>query len=342
MFLCAMRTILFLALSCLISFQSFGQHYTVVGFYNLENLFDTVDDSLKNDDDFTPNGKNANTEKVFRKKLQNIADVIALLGIEKNEDGPALLGVAEIENQFVLEELAKQKKIADRNYKIVHFESPDKRGIDVALLYQPKYFRVLAAQALTVSLARLGDSYPTRDVLWVKGKLRGEEVHVFVNHWPSRRGGEAATREKRKEAARVCKSMIDSLKQMNPNIKTIVMGDLNDDPINASVTDVLKATGKLKKLTPEKMYNPWMKYFKQGIGTIAWQDAWGLFDQIILSSNWVDKKTKGLKYHSAEVFNRGFLFQKDGKYKGYPKRSFSWGKWNDGYSDHFPTLIYLR
>ncbi len=337
-----MRKLLLFTILSIFSYSSYSQSYTVVGFYNLENLFDTIDDPIKNDDDFTPDGKNANTEKVFRKKLKNIADVIALMGVEKNSDGPALLGVAEIENQYVLEELAKQKKIAARKYKIVHFESPDKRGIDCALMYQPKYFRVLAAKSLLVSLARLGDTYPTRDVLWVKGRLRGEIVHVFVNHWPSRRGGEAATREKRKEAARVCKKMIDSLKQDDPNVKTIVMGDLNDDPINASVTEVLQATGKIKKLTPEKMYNPWMKYFRQGIGTIAWQDAWGLFDQIILSSNWVDKKTEGLKYHSAEVFNRGFLFQKDGKYKGYPKRSFSWGKWNDGYSDHFPTMIYLK
>lgn len=337
-----MRILVFIFSFLLVASTTDAQRYTIVGFYNLENLFDTVDHPKKRDEDFTPNGKNANTEAVFRKKLKNLAHVISLLGIEKNEDGPALLGVAEIENRFVLEELVKEPKIAKRNYKIVHFESPDLRGIDVGLLYNPKYFRVLAAKSLPVSLARLGDTYPTRDVLWVKGKLRGETVHVFVNHWPSRRGGEAATREKRKEAARVCKSVIDSLRQSNPDIKTIVMGDLNDDPINASVTEVLQATGKIKKLTPEKMYNPWMKYFKQGIGTIAWQDAWGLFDQIILSPNWVSKKGEGLKYSHAEVFNRGFLIQKTGKYKGYPMRSFTWGKWNDGYSDHFPTMIYLK
>lgn len=335
------RFILFI-ITLFFSFTVTAQSYTVVAFYNLENLFDTVNDSIKNDDDFTPDGKNANTEKVFRKKLNNLADVISIMGIEKNEDGPALLGVAEIENRFVLEELAKEKKLRKRNYKIVHFESPDKRGIDCGLMYNPKYFRVLAARPLLVSLERLGDSYPTRDVLYVKGRLRGELVHVFVNHWPSRRGGEAATREKRKEAARVCKNLIDSLKKQDPNLKAIVMGDMNDDPINASVAEVLNATGKIKNLTPDKMFNPWMKYFKKGIGTIAWQDAWGLFDQIILSPTWVGKDTKGLKYSGAEVFNKGFLYQKDGRYKGYPKRSFSWGKWNDGYSDHFPTLIYLR
>ena len=337
-----MRKIIFLGLLLFITAHSFGQGYAVVGFYNLENLFDTIDDTTKNDDDFTPNGSYANTETIFRKKLNNLSEVISQLGIEKNEDGPALLGVAEIENQYVLEELTKEKKIAKRNYKIVHFESPDNRGIDVALLYQPKYFKVLEARAYEVSLARLGDSYPTRDVLYVKGKLLGEEIHIFVNHCPPRRGGEAATREKRKEAARVCKKVIDSLRAIDPNVKTIVMGDLNDDPINASVTEVLNATGNIKKARGNKMYNPWLNFYKQGIGTIAWQDAWGLFDQIILSPSWVDKKQSGLKFQSAEVFNRAFLIEQAGRFKGYPKRSFSWGVWNDGYSDHFPTLIYLR
>ncbi len=320
----------------------FSQAYTVVGFYNLENLFDTLNDSTKNDDDFTPNGSYANTEEVFRKKLSNIADVISQLGIEKNEDGPALLGVAEVENYYVLQELVKQKKIAKRNYKIVHFDSPDYRGIDVALLYNPTYFKLLEARALYVSLAAAGSTFPTRDILYVKGNLKGEPIHVFVNHWPSRRGGEAASSEKRKLAAGVCKKMIDSLRKDEPNIKTIVMGDLNDDPINQSVTEVLKATGNRKKASINNMYNPWLSFYKQGIGTIAWQDTWGLFDQIILSYAWVNKKSSGLHFSSAEVFNRSFLIEKSGRYKGYPKRSFSWGVWNDGYSDHFPTLIYLR
>lgn len=326
----------------LINLQTIAQQSVVLGFYNLENLFDTMDDSIKNDEEFTPNGSYAYTDEIFQKKLSNLAEVIAQMGVAKNEDGAAILGVAEVENRFVLEELAKQKLLRNRNYQIVHFESPDNRGIDVGLLFQPKYFRLLAAQPLTVSLEVVGDSYPTRDILYVKGRLMGEMVHIFVNHWPSRRGGEAASREKRNEAARVCKHFIDSLRQIEPNIKTIVMGDLNDDPINESVTTVLKAKGSTKNLKANMMYNPWLRFYKQGIGTIAYQDTWGLFDQIIMSPAWVDKKTKGLKFYRAEVFNKPFLIQKDGQFKGYPKRSFSWGKWNDGYSDHFPTLIYLR
>ncbi len=326
----------------LINLQTIAQQSVVLGFYNLENLFDTLDDSIKNDEEFTPNGSYAYTDEIFQKKLSNLAEVIAQMGVAKNEDGAAILGVAEVENRFVLEELAKQKLLRNRNYQIVHFESPDNRGIDVGLLFQPKYFRLLAAQPLTVSLEVVGDSYPTRDILYVKGRLMGEMVHIFVNHWPSRRGGEAASREKRNEAARVCIHFIDSLRQIEPNIKTIVMGDLNDDPINESVTTVLKAKGSTKNLKANMMYNPWLRFYKQGIGTIAYQDTWGLFDQIIMSPAWVDKKTKGLKFYRAEVFNNPFLIQKDGQFKGYPKRSFSWGKWNDGYSDHFPTLIYLR
>lgn len=338
-----MRYLLSMIIVLFLSHNAQAQAYAVVGFYNLENLFDTVNDTTKNDDDFTPDGKNANTEEVFRKKLQNLADVISIMGTDRNADGPAILGVAEIENRYVLEELTKQKKLKSRNYKIVHFESPDKRGIDVAMLYNPRYFRVLAAEAMNVSLMECCESdYPTRDVLYVYGKLLGEKTHVFVNHWPSRRGGEALSSPKREAASQVCKNKIDSIRKINPNAKIIVMGDLNDDPINKSVTKVLNSTGKLKKMNNTKMYNPWLSYFKKGIGTIAWKDAWGLFDQILVSDAYTNKKDKGLKYHFSEVMNRNFLIQKSGQYKGYPMRSFTWGKWNDGYSDHFPTLIYLR
>lgn len=313
----------------------------VLSFYNLENLFDTYDDSTKLDEEFTPNGAMAYTEDIFRKKLINLSTVISQLGIEKNPEGPVILGVAEIENRYVLEELVKQEKIASRNYKIVHFESPDNRGIDVGMLYNPKYFKLLQARPIAVDLSKLGDTYPTRDVLFVSGKLNGEIMHVFVNHWSSRRGGEEATAPKRKEGARMCKVVIDSIRQDNPNAKIVVMGDLNDDPINESVVEVLKSVGKIKQTHAKNMYNPWLDFYKQGIGTIAYQDAWGLFDQILLSYGFVNKSQGGIQYEGAEVFNRNFLIERFGQYKGYPKRTFSFGKWNDGYSDHFPTIIYL-
>lgn len=341
--ICTMKRISFILLLLIFSASVSAQNAkAIIGFYNLENLFDTKDDPKKNDDDFTPKGSYAYTTAILKMKLQNIADVVSQMGVQDNSDGPAILGVAEVENRYVLEELVKQRKIRDRKYKIVHFESPDNRGIDVALLYQAKYFRVLSAKALTVNLGELGDTRPTRDILFVSGRLRGELIHVFVNHWPSRRGGESASAPKRNKGAAVCKKVIDSLIADDADVKYVVMGDMNDDPTNESVSKILGAEGKLKKLKPGGMYNPFMKLYKNGIGSNAWQDSWSLFDQIIVSESFFNKGKGGLKFSHNEVFNRSFLIQQSGRYKGYPKRSFSWGVWNDGYSDHFPTMVYLK
>jgi hypothetical protein len=311
----------------------------VVGFYNLENLFDTINDPKISDDEFTPDGANAYTGKVFKKKIENLSSVISIMGKDYSKDGLAFLGVAEIENRSVLEALCAAPSLRDRNWKIVHFDGPDQRGIDCALLYNPSLFRVLESESLTVPV-EVGDR-PTRDVLHVYGKLMGEPVHVFVNHWPSRSGGEAATREKRNLAASVNKKVIDSLMKIDPMTKVIVMGDLNDDPINESITKVLATEWKTDKLKPGGLFNPWTTFYKKGLGTMAYRDTWGLFDQIMISYGFVKKSTKGLHFDHAEVFFKPFMVEKFGQYRGYPKRSYSNGVWNDGYSDHCPTLIVL-
>jgi hypothetical protein len=310
-----------------------------VGFYNLENYYDTLNDPNTNDDEFTPNGANAYSGEVFKKKIENLSTVIEKMAMEKTDEGVAILGVAEIENEAVLKVLCAHPRLAKRNMKVVHFDSPDERGIDVGLLYNPSLFKLMNAKALRVPV-ELGDR-PTRDVLYVTGKLAGDVTHVFVNHWPSRRGGESATREKRKIAASVSKKIIDSLLKENPLAKIILMGDLNDDPINASVTEVLAAKGKPGEVRTYNMYNPWMVFFKQGNGTMAYQDSWSLFDQILMSSGFIRKISGGLYFEEAEIFNRSFMIEKFGNYKGYPKRSYSNGVWNDGYSDHFPTMLYF-
>jgi hypothetical protein len=197
----------------------------------------------------------------------------------------------------------------------------------------------LTAQSLTVPVDS-GDR-PTRDVLYVTGKIGNEVVHVFVNHWPSRRGGESATREKRKTAARVSKHIIDSLMHIDPMTKIINMGDLNDDPINESITVVLGTKWKIDEVQKGGLYNPWTSFYKKGIGTTAYQDSWGIFDQIIISYGFLKRISGGLQYKEAEIFNRNFMVEKFGQYKGYPKRSYSNGVWNDGYSDHYPTLVYF-
>ncbi len=312
-----------------------------IGFYNFENLFDTINDPQKNDEDFLPNGAYRYDSKIYWRKLHNLATVISQMGKEITPDGLSLFGVAEIENEIVLKDFAKQPEVADRRYKFVHFESPDVRGIDVALFYNPKYFTVLQAQALYVDIRDGGEKEYTRDVLYTKGLYLGDTVHVFVNHWPSRRGGEAATVGKRMTAALVSKKIIDSLMTINPDTKVILMGDLNDDPTSPSVTDGLKAKGNAKDVKPGGLFNPWVDFYKRGIGTLAYNDTWNLFDQIMISSGWLSKEQSGWRYIKAEVFNRNFLVNQFGNYKGYPHRSFDGNNWIDGYSDHFPTLIYI-
>jgi hypothetical protein len=331
--------LLFIVISC--KGQLKEQAVTAIAFYNLENLYDPADDPYTSDEEFTPNGVNHYTEKVYRAKLHNMAFALAQLAIDKNDEGPALIGLAEIENEKVLRDLVAEPELKNRNLKIVHFDSPDNRGIDVALLYNPEYFKVINAKALPVNITSNGKTERTRDVLYVTGKLGGETIHVFVNHWPSRREGEEASAWKRVAAAEVSKKIINELTAKNKNAKCIVMGDLNDDPIDKSVVNTLGAEGNEKNVLPGGLFNPWMVLYKKGIGSLAYQRNWNFFDQIIVSYGFIHADTGKWKFYKAEVFNRDFLKNAFGKYKGYPHRSFSGNRWIKGYSDHFPTILYL-
>ncbi|OJV55232.1 MAG: hypothetical protein BGO31_20035 [Bacteroidetes bacterium 43-16] len=312
-----------------------------VAFYNLENLFDPADDPEKNDEEFTPGGSMGYTDAVYRKKLQNLARVLSEIATEKVPDGPALVGVAEIENEKVLQDLVNQPKLKDRKWKIVHFESPDFRGVDVGMLYNPKYFKVLDAESINVDISENGRKEYTRDILHVTGLLGSDTVAVFVNHWPSRRGGEAASAWKRVKAAGICKEIIAKKVKENPNYKVILMGDLNDDPVSPSVAQTLGAIGDKEKLKPGGLFNPWLTFYKKGIGTLGYGDSWNLFDQIIISQGFLNKNAGGWQFYKAEIFKPNYLISNFGRYKGYPHRSFSNNTWIDGYSDHFPTYIYL-
>jgi hypothetical protein len=320
------------------SAQAQKQDYKVlsIGFYNVENLFDTINQPDVNDEEFTPEGSRNYTAAVFNDKLSKLSDVISMLATDYTPDGVAILGVAEVENRSVLEALSATPKLKSRNYQVVHYDAPDQRGIDVALLYNPKYFKETYSEALYVELA---EKYPTRDVLYVEGMLGTEKLHIFVNHWPSRRGGEEASAPGRAAAAAVNKHKIDSITTINPKAKIVVMGDLNDEPTSPSVTKVLGAVGSPEKVKPGGLFNPWVDYYKKGIGTLAYQDAWGLFDQIILSSEWLSNPQAGYRFYKASIFNREFMVQKTGRYKGYPMRTYDGNRYNGGYSDHFPTYI---
>lgn len=338
------QILLLLILSSTITAFAQKQDYktAIVAFYNLENFYDTIDNPSINDEDFLPNGAKNYNSKIYQTKVGHLATVLSQIGTDVNPDGPAFIGVAEIENDTVLNDLVHHPLLINRNYNIVHYDSRDLRGVDVALLYNPKYFTVLASKKLFVRLPQGAKaSLFTRDVLWVKGILNGDTVHVFVNHWPSRVGGEQRSAPGRAAAALVDKRMIDSIYVHEPSAKIIVMGDLNDDPINESITKVLGAKGKMADVQPRGLYNPWVELYKKGIGTLAYNDAWGLFDQIIINDAWLNKEQSGYFFYQAHIFNKEFLVENMGKYKGYPMRTWDGNTYRGGYSDHFPTYIIL-
>jgi predicted extracellular nuclease len=336
-----------LACSFNINAQQANYKVAVVAFYNLENFYDTTDNPIVNDDEFTPKGPRNYNSEIYWNKVSKLASVIAQIGTDenpKNPDGPAIIGVAEIENDTVLNDLIKHPLLKKRGYKIVHYDSRDARGVDVALLYNPKYFTVEDSKALFVKLpggSKGEDRYFTRDVLWVKGKLAGETIHVYVNHWPSRLGGEERSAPARAAAALVSKNHADSIAKADGEQKVIIMGDLNDDPISPSLTKVLGAKAKPNEVGPNGLYNPWVDMYKKGFGTLAYQDAWGLFDQIIISQKWLPKDQTGFFFYKQFIFNREFLTENVGRYKGYPMRTWDGLTYRGGYSDHFPTYLVM-
>lgn len=336
--------ILLLLVPCSISAQkNETSDYQIISiaFYNFENLYDTINDPNKSDEEFLPEGVKNYTGKVYFDKLSKLAEVLSKLGIDKTPDGPAIIATAEIENINVLYDLVKQSAIVNRGYLPILIDGPDLRGNDPALLYNPKYFTPIKTSSIYVPIKRDGDTAYTRDILYVKGLLMNELVHIFVNHWPSRRGGEDASAPLRAKAAEVCREVIDSILDANDESKILVMGDFNDDPASPSIKKVLRANGDMEDLNIAELYNPFFDFFVEGIGTLAWNDSWNLFDQVIVSQAWINKNQKGLFFSKAEVFNKSFMIQKTGNFKGYPFRCYIGNEYTGGYSDHFPVITYF-
>lgn len=355
------KLLTFLLLFSVITFSSaqnkkFNIH--TVAFYNFENLFDTIKSPNTFDEEYTPT--KGWTSNKYKKKIDNLARVISEIGTDENpSNSPVVIGACEIENRDVLEDLVKHPKIVEKGYKIVHFDSPDKRGIDVALLYQEKYFTPTSYLNIPLYIydnqgkkskkenEEKEDDFQidqktkriyTRDQLLVTGLLDGEEVSFIVNHWPSRSGGEKKSSPNREAAGKLNKKIIDSLYSLNPEAKIITMGDLNDDPINKSVKKGIGTIGKREDLKPFDMYNPMEKMYQQGIGTLGYRDAWNLFDQMIISEPLTRKDYSSWRYWKAQVFKKPYLVQNEGQWKGYPKRN---SNGEAGFSDHFPVYIYL-
>ncbi|UBZ15942.1 endonuclease [Flagellimonas marinaquae] len=304
--------------------------YTIA-FYNLENFFDTVNDPYLLDDDFTPNGFKKWNKAKFWNKANKISRTISAIGSNESDFPPILIGLAEVENKNVLKSLLKSKQLRDIDYAFVHFDSPDERGIDTALIYHKERFMVLESQTIPLMVENTnGERDLTRDILYVRGKLHQEEVHIFVNHWPSRREGAEITNYKRIKAAKTILGRIGQIQENNPNI--IIMGDFNDGPNSESI-QTLMDTGQL--------INPMKKLLSPVTGSANYKRTWSLFDQILISHSFLNYETNTHSFVKANIFAPRFLKEWKGRYKGNPFRTYAGDKYLGGYSDHFPVYILM-
>ena len=327
-------------------FSCFAQKPHMVVFYNLENLFDTINDPDKLDDEFLPDGvKKWNSSKYYRK--QSNIDKVFFDMAAINREFPAVIGVSEIENRLVLEDLVSQPKMSLGNYRIVHYDSPDRRGVDCAFLYRPDVFKLEGSKAHKFEMPGMENFY-TRDLVTMWGTIEGEPFFFLVSHWPSRLGGKEASDAKREAAASQCRRIADSVRIANPNTKVVIMGDLNDDATDKSITDVLGAKAKINKLSEGDLYSPYIELLKAGYGTLGYRDSWNLFDNIIVSENLATGSTGSLKLVRApkskyygNIFSRPYMMQREGQYRNYPLRTFVSNNFQNGFSDHLPVFIYI-
>lgn len=313
-----------------------------IAFYNLENLFDTINSNGRYDLEFSPNGNREwNTQK-YRLKINNLANAISSMVTDSTPAGPSIIGIAEVENESVVKDLVNAVPLRGRALRYVHRDSPDPRGIDVALLYDPMVFKVIGVESHTLRVDGNPD-FRTRDQLCVSGILGGvDTLSVIVNHWPSRLGGQSQSEYLRVAAAELSRSIADSIKAIDPWRSIIIMGDLNDDPRDKSCAEAIGARRNAYDVPPTGFYNPWWNIHSSGKGTLTYRGEWNLFDQIIVCGAMLPDNGAVLTYTGAEICDIDFLKQKEPPYTGYPHRTYAGGKFLAGYSDHFPTQIFVR
>lgn len=387
--------ILHVLFACVIQTVANAQQYksATVAFYNIENLFDTIESAgyinghlpfndpnyhisipvedidkyeaepfkmpytyenlegkkvirpLILQNEFLPKGKKVWTSQRYNQKVNNIARALSEIGTDVTKVPPVIIGLCEIENSQNMIDIANSPFLNKYNYGVVHFNSFDARGVDVGLMYQKDRFTVTYARPYPIfNYDKDGSRRYTRDILLVTGLLDGEEISFLVNHWPSRSGGEKVSMPGRMEAAKVMKGIFEELKQKNPNAKVIAMGDFNDDPVSPSIRNTFNAAADKSSVKEGGYYNPMTKLFKKGYGTLAYRDAWNLFDQFISTASLVTKDNDFSSYRifKTEIFTRDYLISQDGQWKGTPYRMWSGDTYRaDGYSDHFPVYTIL-
>lgn len=341
------RFIIYLLLLVLCAGNTFAQDlfnysndYKIM-FYNVENLFDTENDSLTNDEEFLPDGERFWNKHKYYTKLNHIYKVIIALG---KWEPPAIIGICEIENRKVLSDLVNNTPLVKYEYKILHRDSPDRRGIDVAMLYREDYFEPLHTEFITIHMPE-DPEFKTRDILYTKGIAKGADtLHVFINHWPSRWGGQLESEDKRIFVAQKLRLKVDSLLALNPNSNIILTGDFNDYPANKSISVVLGAISNLDSIENTNLYNLSSVFGQfENVGSHKYQGEWGVLDQVIVSGALLNQSNR--IYTSTNdifIFNENFLLEPDDAYTGMrPKRNFTGFKYNEGFSDHLPTYIQL-
>lgn len=342
--ICKGDTSLFLAIIfTAVSFYGMAQNPKAIKhrvmFYNVENLFDPFDDSLTRDEEFTPTGQRYWTWSKMETKINGIYKVIMAVG---ELDPPVLVGLCEVENGFVLHKLVAETPLSKYEYRVVHRESPDPRGIDVALLFRPDRFKVEEREFIPVNFPD-EPNRKTREILYVRGILGGDTLHVFVNHWPSKFGGELESESGRFAAANTLKRKVDSIKVFYPDARILIVGDLNDEPESTTVVDGLGACEKENSSCPSGFINVAAILKNRGFGSYKYQGVWGIIDQIIVSQSLLSGKHKlYTSPQKAAVFESNQLLEPDNQYSGKrPFRTFIGYRYHGGYSDHLPVYIDL-
>lgn len=312
-----------------------------IAFYNVENLFDTINDSLYFDDEMTPDGNYNWTLQRYDLKINHIAEVISKIGKSITQTCPDIVGLCEVENLDVIKDLINHAFLRPYDFKIIHYDSPDERGIDVALIYKSNRFIPVSFKSHRLLIFNDSDQRDyTRDQLVVEGLLEGEKFYIIVNHWPSRSGGVARSSPYRKAAARLNRRIIDSVLRLNFDAKILSMGDLNDNPTDPSIKNILTYNYRESRESPS-LFNPMQSLYKKGAGSLAYRDQWSLFDQILFSKNLIDENRNSYTFWKAGIYHPSFLQTKTGNYKGYPFRTYVSGSYSGGYSDHFPVYAFL-
>lgn len=301
-------------------------------FYNVENLYDTQDEPKTHDEEFTASSPKQWDQTKYHFKLQNLGKVFSQI----HEQLPAFIGLAEVENQNVLEDLFSQDWAQEKKYEIVHIESQDERGMDVAFVFDPSFFKKEGEEALFVDVSTPQDQDFTRDILHIYGKVHpAQEAHFYINHWPSRREGKEESEFKRIRAAQVLRQSVDNVLDKNPQAFIFILGDFNDSPVNKSIKEVLQTSSDLENALPLTYFNLLERYYYQHKGTLVHQGTWNLFDQIIINSPVLEKGL--LHVHSGKIFNKKWLLYRNRRSGFAPNKTYSGDRYHQGYSDHLPV-----